>query len=361
MSASREIINAGISGLGRSGWDIHANLLSKMPDMFRVAAVCDPIKSRCAEAQTRFGCRVHDSFDSLADDPEIRVVVVASPSCLHAAQAVRALEAGKSVVCEKPMATNLTDADRMIAAAGKSSGKLTVFQCCRYDADFAKIREVIGSGKLGRIAQIKMAWQGFGRRWDWQTLQEFGGGALNNTGPHMMDIALQFLNGRKAGRIFCHMDRALVSGDAEDHVTVIIETDGAPTLNLEISSCCAYPENAWLVQGTQGTLTGSRSALKWKFIDPAKLPPRPLDRNPTPDRSYNSEKLEWTEETWGESDGVAGRAYSSAAAALGKGGPFYEDLHDLLTKGEPFPITLEQVREQIRVFEECHRQSGFWK
>jgi predicted dehydrogenase len=67
---------------------------------------------------------------------------------------------------------------------------LAPFQNRRYEPHFNKVKEIVASGKLGQIVQIRMAWHSFGRRWDWQTLREFGGGQLANNGPHLLDQAL---------------------------------------------------------------------------------------------------------------------------------------------------------------------------
>ena len=69
------------------------------------------------------------------------------------------------------MADSLADAARMVAAAKAKPGILSVFQQRRYNRDFVKVQEVIESGVLGRIVQIRMTENRFGRRWDWQTLQ----------------------------------------------------------------------------------------------------------------------------------------------------------------------------------------------
>ncbi len=100
----------------------------------------------------------------------MKLLIVALSSHLRCASTIEALEAGKDLVCEKPMAANLAEADKMIEAAKKSGRILTVFQNRCYSPDFLKVREVIESGKLGRIVMIKMAFHGFSRRWDWQTL-----------------------------------------------------------------------------------------------------------------------------------------------------------------------------------------------
>lgn len=338
------LVRVGIAGLGRSGWSIHAGLLEPLKNKYRIVAICDPNQSRQKEAIDRFRCRAYRELNKLLKDPQVELVIVATPSYLHAIHSVQALKAGKDVVCEKPMALKLSDADRMIEVAKKTGHILTIFQNRRYSPDFVKVREVITSGKLGRIVMIRMVEHGFSRRWDWQTLKEFGGGTLNNNGPHFIDQALQ-LFGEAEPKIFCHLERTLTCGDAEDHMKIILQGRGAPMIDLEITSACAYPQESWLIMGTQGGLTGSSNRLRWKYFDPHDLPLRTVEREPVPDRSYNAEDIPWKEETWD----------LSRDSGPGQTG-FYLDLYNILRKGVPLTITPESVRRQIAVIEECHKQ-----
>jgi len=115
-----------------------------------------------------------------------------------------------------------------------------------------QVQKVIKSGVLGRIVQISIAFNGFSRRWDWQTMQSRNGGNLANTGPHPLDQALQ-LFGKGMPKVTCYMDHTDNSlGDAEDHVKVLLSGRGHPTIDLEVSSCCAYPCFVYNVYGTRG-------------------------------------------------------------------------------------------------------------
>jgi len=346
MSATKDApVRVGIAGLGRSGWSIHAKNLATLGEKFRIAAVTDPDAARMQEAAARFQCRTYSDLDDLLGDREVELVTVATPSHLHAEHAIRALRAGKNVVCEKPMATSAAAADAMIEAARKAGRLLTIFQNRRYSPDFMKVREIIQTGKLGRIVMIRIACHGFGRRWDWQTLKEFGGGSLNNTGPHFLDQALQ-LFGDAEPQVFCHLERTLTSGDAEDHCKVILHAPGSPMIDLEITSACAYGQDTWLVMGTSGGLTGNYRTLRWKYVDFSKLPPRPVDRRPMPDRSYNSEPLPWQEETWEVPNDLAPAEVR-----------YYLDLYETLRHGAPLVVTPESIRRQIALLEKCHQLS----
>ncbi len=339
-------IRVGIAGLGRAGWGIHAEYLAPLAGRFRIVAVSDPNEGRQREAQARFGCRAYSGFGDLVGDREVELMVVASPSHLHEEQSIAAMRAGMHVLVEKPMAESLAGADRMIAVARETGRVLTVNHNYRNMPGFLKLKEVLGSGRLGRIVMIRNAWHGFSRRWDWQTLREYGGGMLNNYGSHAVDRALQLM-GEVEPAVFCHMERTpLWAGDAESHVKIILQAQGSPMIDIELTSACCYPQDDWLVMGTQGGLTGTLKRLRWKYFDPGALPPRPLSREPTPDRSYNHEDLPWQEETWEAPD----EDYWGYRK-------IWFDIYATLREGKPLAITPESVRREIAILEQCRRLS----
>jgi predicted dehydrogenase len=336
-------IRVGIAGLGRSGWAIHAHLLAPLTDHFQIVAVTDEDPTRRDEAITRFACRAYGTYDALLADDDVELVIVALPSFLHAYGSIAALQAGKHVVCEKPMAVTLEEADRMIDAAARTDRVLTIFHQRRYNPDFVQVRNVINSGILGRIVEIKVRESRFTRRWDWQTLQKFGGGTLNNNGAHFLDQALQ-LFGPTTPDIFCRLERTLTLGDADDHVKLVISAADAPTIDIELSSCDAFPPPTWQVLGTQGGLQGTTRAISWRWIEPDELTPRTLDLRPTPDRSYNRDELSWHTDQW-EFTGDLNEAYRT----------FYHDLFATIRQGAPLAITPASVRRVMWLQEECHR------
>jgi scyllo-inositol 2-dehydrogenase (NADP+) len=333
-----EPLRVGIAGLGRSGWAIHACAMRKVPELFKIVAVFDPDAGRRQEAQDACGARGHASFEELLKDREVEIQVVATPSKFHVEHALAAFAGGKHVVCEKPMATNLPDAERLVAAAAKAKTVFAVFQNRRFAPDFMKVQEVIRSGVLGEIKLINMRMNGFGRRWDWQTLKKNGGGTLNNTGPHMLDQALQLFGDEEPREVFADLQRMLTSGDAEDHVKIVIRAPGRPVLDVECSSGVAYPGDAWTVSGTRGGLRGSASELHWKCFDPRKYPAPPVDERPTPDRSYNRLPMEFKEESWKVPEQDEGADLR-----------FYRALHATLRGGAAFPIKAESILRQMRL------------
>ena len=337
-------VRVGIAGQGRSGFGIHGRTIREMPDQFQVVAVADPIESRQEEARSTFGCRAYADFESLLADDNVEVLVVSVPNRLHAEYSQRALAAGKHVICEKPFALTLADADATIDAA-EQAGKLVVpFQNRRYEPHLRKVLEIVRSGVLGELLHVRIASHSFGRRWDWQTLLEFGGGQGANNGPHALDHGMHFLGDGEL-QIFGDLRNGLSSGDAEDHFTVAMKAETGPRVDVEVSTCVAYPQDRWHVVGTQGGLRGSTSELHWRWVDWSTMPPRPVDTNPTPDRSYNREKVTWQEDSWQEEKG-----------GISDNRAFYEDLYKTLRQGAPPAITPQSVRRYVEVLERARAQ-----
>ena len=209
---SEEPLRIGISGLGRSGWGIHANVLAQIGEKFSVTAVCDPDPARQEEAVDRFDCLAYSTIDEIIADKAVELLVVATPSQLHVSDASAAMRAGKHVIVEKPMAPTLAGVDEMIAVAEETGMLLTVNQNYRYHADFLKVKEVVDSGVLGRIVQMRITGNGFRRRWDWQTLKKYGGGDLNNKGRPFDRLGDSLFRRSEPGDLLPDGDDAAVCG-----------------------------------------------------------------------------------------------------------------------------------------------------
>ena len=347
VQREREIpIRVGVAGLGRSGWGIHARAVGELSELFTLVAVCDPDVQRQKEAGERFGCRAYGEYPDLVADDEVELVVVATPSQLHAGDTISALRAGKDVLVEKPMARDLAEVDEMIAVARETGRILTVNQNYRYAADFQKVQEIIESGVLGRILEIRIAVHQFRRRWDWQTLKRYGGGILSNHGAHVVDWATLLVDDPEP-ELFCHMEATpLYAGDADSHVKLLILPRNGPVIDIELTHACAYPQETWLVMGTQGGLSSDRRTVRWKYFYPGEAPPLVLDTQPTPDRSYNSETLPWQEKSCELADD-----FDAGVRQL------YRDLHATIRRGRPLAITPESVRRQMAILERCRALS----
>src|SRR5690606_21067162 len=105
-------------------------------------------------------------------------------------------------------------------------------------------------------------------------------GNLMNTGPHSLDQALQLFGTDVMPKVTCIMAHANSYGDADDYVKIILSGSGRPTVDIEISACCAYPSNTYNVQGTLGGICGTVDELNWKYYKPEEAPSQHLITEP---------------------------------------------------------------------------------
>jgi len=358
-----ERIRVGIIGQGRSGRDIHRHLLESLPKLmerFDVVAVADPIAERCkgVEKGANPNCKIYKSHKELLQDKNIELVINASRSHRHAAFTIEALNAGFNVLCEKPFAATVAEFDEVMEAAKKNNRFVAAFQQSRFRSVFTKTREIIKSGVLGRIIQVKIFYNGFFRRWDWQTIQGMAAGNLRNTGPHPLDQALQFYGDGEADpeQIICFMDRANVSGDAEDHVKLILAGKGHPTIDMEASASNAYNPYCYQVYGTQGSLAADANTVTWKYFRPEEAGKIDLSIAPLEDANrlpvYCADPtILYYEEKYTNPANLNEFDYM--------GELYYLELYEALRNGKKMQVQLSHVRRQIAVIEECHRQNPF--
>lgn len=348
-------IRVAILGQGRSGRDIHAFTLSQMPSQYEIVAVVDDLAERRERAERDFGCTAYTDYRDLFQRNDIDLIVNALPSSMHVPLSLECLLAGFNVLCEKPLARRVEDVDRLVEAAGQSGKTLAVFQQSRFAPAFAKITEVIQSGILGRIVQANVSYNGFSRRWDWQTLRKMNGGNLLNTGPHPVDQALQLFGTKTLPNVLCVMDQANSFGDAEDYVKLVLHGPGKPTVDVEISSCDAYPMDTYHISGTQGGLTGSTTHLSWRYFRPEEAAAQALVTSPLKQTdgspAYCTEHLTWYEEKWEVDEEIKKDLFLSMAKS------YYAMLHDTLANGKPLTVTLDEVRQQVAVMETCFQQN----
>jgi scyllo-inositol 2-dehydrogenase (NADP+) len=350
--ATVQPVKVGIVGLGRAGWGLHGRTfqIPAVAEKFQVVAVTDPIKARMDEAQQAFGCKALPDFDALLADKDVELVVVATFNKDHARHSIAALQAGKNVISEKPMATSLADAERMVQVAKDSGRILTVDHNMRFLPGVQAMRKIVASGVLGEILEIRLNSHSWRRRWDWQTLKSFDGGEMNNNASHAVDLALQLIGGAPV-KVTSDLRRtALCMGDAEDHVKIMLQAENGPTADIEVTNACAYGLEPWLIMGTYGAIAGSPSQFRVKYVDPKMLATRAADPEPTPDRSYNHEDVPWREETWSRGSDNSG-GYDL----------LYHDLYETIRNGKPLAITPESVCKVIAVLEECRRQSPLYQ
>lgn len=344
-------LKVAIIGQGRSGRDIHGKFFrSENNDKYEVAYVAEKSEFRRKRAAEEYGCEVVSDYTELFGKKDIDLVVNASFSQMHYPITKDLLSHGFNVLCEKPFGRTTYECMDLINTAKANGVTVTAFQQSLYAPDFAKVKEIIAGGKLGKILQINIRYQGFARRWDWQTLQSFCAGSVYNTGPHPIGQALSLLGwDDKAEVKFSSLATALTSGDAEDFAKIIISAPDKPFADIEITSTDGFADGyRFKVIGTNGSLKVQGSEYTLKYLDTEKVAPRELIRKPLENGermpAYCGEKLDITE----EKGSFTGDSFDYASKK------FYDMLYATVVDKVPLDITPEMAMKVISVIEKCH-------
>ncbi len=345
-------IKIGVVGLGRIGMSVHRECLAARPDKYTVVAACDLIADRTAKYADQFGCRTYDNIDDLIADPEVEVVDIATRSSDHYAHSKKALLAGKSVLVEKPFCETYEEALELIKLGSQPAGpRIYVRHNRRFEEGFIKVNEIINSGILGEVYEIKLTRNGYQRRNDWQTILEFGGGQLLNWGPHIIDHALQFCGGTYT-EMFSEIKRIAAVGDAEDHIKILFKGVNGRIVDMEISGGVASDTPVYMIYGSRGTLISENGkVLNLKYLDPdvelAEIKADP--ETPGSGSSFgNSEKLTFKEE-------------SIALSGKDKTDVIWDYFYEAYRNSKPYPITSAQAAEVMRVISEVKKNTVFVK
>ena len=213
-------MNTVVIGYGFAGKSFHSYLIGLNTGL-NLHGVCSRNPETRQRIESERGCRAYADFNQVITDPEVDLVVLATPNSTHADLAVQALDAGKHVVTDKIMCTTLADCDRMIAAAERSGKLLTVFQNRRWDGDFLTAQQLIANGDLGELQWIEMAWQGFGAWGGWRGQKDMGGGRFFDLGAHMVD-QLCLLFPQAIESVYCRMHHDFPDTDVESHALLVI-------------------------------------------------------------------------------------------------------------------------------------------
>lgn len=193
----------GMVGAGNRGRNVHMPILRRQVPEVQIAAICDITPENLQTAlDANPGAKGFNDYRRMLAESDLDAVVVAVPNFLHAEVTIAALEAGKHVLVEKPMALGLKDADRMIAAARKHNRVLQVGLQSRYSEVYAKMDQLIHEGVIGDVCYIfaslfrgdwnPKSWKytdpSTGKSTNWRFLTKTAGSSLLEDGIHELDV-----------------------------------------------------------------------------------------------------------------------------------------------------------------------------
>ncbi|MBU8880154.1 Gfo/Idh/MocA family oxidoreductase [Bacillus sp. FJAT-29790] len=232
-------------------------------EQVEIIAVCDIVEERAIEMARQYNAKSYSNFEELLANPDITAVSVCTPNYLHAPISIAALNAGKHVLCEKPMATSREEAEKMIAAAGKNNKKLMIAHNQRFVPSHQKAKQLIENGEVGKIYSFRTAfghggpegWSADGKEtWFFRKKEAFIG-AMGDLGVHKTDL-LRYILGEEIVEVGAFVETsAKENADVDDTAVCILKTESGIIGTLAASwSYVSKEDNSTIIYGEKGIL-----------------------------------------------------------------------------------------------------------
>lgn len=254
--------NAAVIGYGgMGGWHTQHLLES---DVCNLAGIYDIKEERSELARSR-GIRAYSSREELLSDPSIDMVTVAIPNDSHKEVVMAALDAGKNVICEKPVALSVQDLQDMIDCANRNHRLFSVHQNRRWDVDYLAMKQLHDSGEIGRIINIESRIHGSrGIPSDWRGEKEHGGGMLYDWGVHLIDQILQIMDG-KVTHVYCQFDH-ITNKEVDDGCKLYLTFEDGATALIEVGTLNFIAMPRFYMRAEKGTALISDWREKCKVV-----------------------------------------------------------------------------------------------
>lgn len=347
-------LNVAIIGYGKSGGGIHGGFFkSKNNDIINVVAVAELDPERAKVAKADFNCDTYSDYREFFKRKDIDLVVNSSYSDLHFPISLDVINHGYNVLCEKPVTRTADELRELIAAAKKNNVVFTIFQQSRLTAYFEKMEEIMKSGILGEIKLVSAHWNGFSRRYDWQTIIKRNAGAMRNTGPHPFEQCI-WLAGtdEMPKKIYSRLGVWNSVGDAADYVFASLEYENGPIFEIEINPADPYNEK-WLykVYGNRGAMRVKGDRIEYQYYLESESPQPVLDKKSLHDENgnpcYCKNTIVWHKEALE----LTGDPFEYGTSG------YYHRLYDHMVNGGELFIKPEHIIPEIQIFEEIERQN----
>lgn len=341
-------IKTALLSYGMSGEVFHAPLLITNPG-FDLSSV---VQRHANSANQHYPTvNVIRAVDEVIQDPSIELVIVNTPNETHFPFAMKALEAGKHVVVEKPFTVTVSEANELIEFSKKKNKILTAFQNRRWDGDFLTLKKVIDGKMVGKIVEFEAHYDRFRNYIEpntWKEEDGIGKGILYNLGSHMLDQVLVLFG--MPDEVDARIGIQRPGGKVDDFYDIRLQYND---LNVIIKSSYLVREQGprYMLHGTEGSfITNSgidpqEQALKEKKV-PGSAGWGTLDKA-----------------SWGKLNStinglhVEGKIETIAGNYMG----FYNNLYEVIREGKPLAVKPEQARDVIILIEAAYESNRLRK
>ena len=252
-----------IIGYGGMGAWHHQNLKERVPAIEVVGAY--DVRQEAQDKAVEAGLKAYASQAELLADPSINLVTIATPNNFHRDISIAAMEAGKHVVCEKPVTLNAKELEDIIAASKRTGKLFSIHQNRRWDKDYRIVRKAIEEGIIGKPYFIESRVQGSrGSMHGWRGHKLNGGGMLLDWGIHLIDQVMDMFR-EPVVSVNAHLF-GLYSDEVDDNIKLFLRFESGVSVVLEMSTNCFIALPRWHVSGTEATMVVENWACDGRIV-----------------------------------------------------------------------------------------------
>ena len=344
---SRREIGVGILGYPSSVGRLHGQGIRQTPGL-SLRVVCDRDQRRIEQARVDFAdLHVHPAADALARDPEVDLVIVATPPNTHAALCAQMLSAGKHVVCEKPLALTQQETRDLLVLSQNQERLLSCHQNRRWDPDFRAIERAVRAGRIGELFHLETFVGGHRHPCGfWHSHEAISGGTAYDWGAHYLDWIIRLMPGRIEWVTSSVHKRFWHDVTNADQQSIRLNFSDGRQAEFMHSDIAAIAKPKWYLLGTRGAIVGRWRRISTYEIDPLLYYRRHAIPETEMPPSLTLRRLQ-------EGTLITERM----ALPLPTPFAFHRNLADHLITGEPLAAPLEDSARVVAILEAARRSA----
>ncbi|MDP2857632.1 MAG: Gfo/Idh/MocA family oxidoreductase [Bacillota bacterium] len=264
-------VRIALIGCGGIGMSAHVPAMLRLPGAVKLVATADVRREAAERAASIFGADAYTDYRQAIERKDVDMVLLATPEFCHRVQTEAAAAAGKHVLSEKPMATTLQDADRMIEACKVAGVKLMVAHSRRFTTRYQEVRKAIDQGEVGVVRIVREnerrsrpvpGREGYWSPGHWTSDPNVAVGAILTNAIHETDL-IRWFTGLRPSRIYAEHKVTQKGGVVPDFISFMVEFAGGALGQAEVSNC--LPEGCPFFH--QFEVYGTRGYIKSKDAD----------------------------------------------------------------------------------------------
>jgi predicted dehydrogenase len=334
----KEIVT-GLMAYGMSGKVFHAPFVNAHPG-FKLHAVTERNKKIAAADYP--GMISYDTIEDLISDEAIELIIINTPNYTHYDYAARSLKAGKHILVEKPFTATTSEAKELFELADSVGKKIFFYQNRRWDSDFTTVREVIQSGKLGKLSEVHFRYDRYRASIGPKTFKEeplAASGLMYDLAPHLLDQAISIFG--KPDSFYKILGKNRKDTKVDDYFSIHLSYPDSVNVFVHANLLLVDPLPAFVVNGSLGSLQKKRTDIQEEQ----------LLKNMKPDNPVYGIEPEGNEGKLTLIDEEGNKTVHLLPSERSNYLPLFEAVYQSIVNDVQYPVSRDQVLTQLEILE----------